>query len=270
MNPTSDDYFNSNLPQVEKYFVSGGFAFVHPDSSADVCAVEAVKVADLDVDAVRAGLQVRAALLRCCACLLRQHSALVAGCLPRLALGSARDAATAGAAFFRMPLKIHLRNKPRNPPPPSTSAPSPAQEYTNKLAAVQGKGDEYETAAAQVRDCWALLLQLAAAAGWAVAWPGLAWAVAGQPLQAGRLAGVSWHVWGPTLHPSHHPPQLAGGRGGLLCNERRHRPVRQQPCEPAQARAGSWPTLCNNRRTPAAPVFRAGLVGRGAGGSSGN
>ncbi len=45
---------------VEKYFVSGGFAFVHPDSSADICAVEAVKVTDLDADAVRAGLQVRA------------------------------------------------------------------------------------------------------------------------------------------------------------------------------------------------------------------
>jgi F0F1-type ATP synthase epsilon subunit len=44
---------------VEKYFVSGGFAFVHPDSTADICAVEAVKVSDLDPDAVRAGLQVR-------------------------------------------------------------------------------------------------------------------------------------------------------------------------------------------------------------------
>lgn len=43
---------------VEKYFVSGGFAFVHPDSTADICAVEAVKVTDLDPDAVRAGLQV--------------------------------------------------------------------------------------------------------------------------------------------------------------------------------------------------------------------
>lgn len=44
---------------VTKYFVSGGFAFVHPDSTADICAVEAVKVSDLDADAVRAGLQVR-------------------------------------------------------------------------------------------------------------------------------------------------------------------------------------------------------------------
>ena len=59
---------------VEKYFVSSGFAFVHNDSTADVCAVEAVKLDDLDPEvrvigtishpqhaihnqAVRAGLQ---------------------------------------------------------------------------------------------------------------------------------------------------------------------------------------------------------------------
>lgn len=42
---------------VEKYFVSGGFAFVHEDSTADVCAVEAVPVSDLDPEAVKAGLQ---------------------------------------------------------------------------------------------------------------------------------------------------------------------------------------------------------------------
>lgn len=41
---------------VQKYFVSGGFAFVHPDSSADVCAVEAVPLSDLDGESVRAGL----------------------------------------------------------------------------------------------------------------------------------------------------------------------------------------------------------------------
>jgi len=33
-----------------------GFAFVHADSTADVCAVEAVKMEDLDPEAVRAGL----------------------------------------------------------------------------------------------------------------------------------------------------------------------------------------------------------------------
>lgn len=43
---------------IEKYFVSSGFAFVHADSSADVVAVEAVKLDDLDTEAVRAGLQV--------------------------------------------------------------------------------------------------------------------------------------------------------------------------------------------------------------------
>ncbi len=46
--------------EVEKYFVSSGFAFVHADSTTDVCAVEAVKVEKLDPEAVRAGLQVRA------------------------------------------------------------------------------------------------------------------------------------------------------------------------------------------------------------------
>ena len=44
--------------EIEKYFVSSGFAFVHADSSTDVCAIEAVKLEDLDPEAVRAGLQV--------------------------------------------------------------------------------------------------------------------------------------------------------------------------------------------------------------------
>ena len=43
---------------IDKYFVSSGFAFVHADSSTDVCAVEAVKLDELDADAVRSGLQV--------------------------------------------------------------------------------------------------------------------------------------------------------------------------------------------------------------------
>jgi F-type H+-transporting ATPase subunit delta len=42
--------------EVEKYFVSGGFAFVHEDSTADVCAVEAVPLDDLDPEAIKAGL----------------------------------------------------------------------------------------------------------------------------------------------------------------------------------------------------------------------
>ena len=44
--------------EIERYFVSSGFAFVHADSSADVCAIEAVKLEDLDPEAVRSGLQV--------------------------------------------------------------------------------------------------------------------------------------------------------------------------------------------------------------------
>lgn len=42
--------------QVEKYFVAAGFAFIHADSSTDLCAVEAVKLDELDPEAVRAGL----------------------------------------------------------------------------------------------------------------------------------------------------------------------------------------------------------------------
>ena len=44
--------------QIEKFFVSSGFAFVHADSATDVVAVEAVNLEDLDTEAVRAGLQV--------------------------------------------------------------------------------------------------------------------------------------------------------------------------------------------------------------------
>jgi len=65
---------------IQKYFVSSGFAFVHADSSADIMATEAVALEELDHEAVRAGLQ----------------------------------------------------------------------EYTAKLASLQGKSDDYEIAAAQV------------------------------------------------------------------------------------------------------------------------
>lgn len=41
---------------VHKYFVSGGFACIHPSNVADIAAVEAVKVDDLDPEAVQAGL----------------------------------------------------------------------------------------------------------------------------------------------------------------------------------------------------------------------
>ena len=50
---------------IDRYFVSSGFAFVHADSSADVCAIEAVKLDDLDPEAVRSGLQVDPSP-RCC------------------------------------------------------------------------------------------------------------------------------------------------------------------------------------------------------------
>lgn len=42
---------------VAKYFVSSGFAFVHADSTAEVCAIEAVKLDELDPESVKAGLQ---------------------------------------------------------------------------------------------------------------------------------------------------------------------------------------------------------------------
>ena len=39
-----------------KYFVSGGFTFVHADSVADISAAEAVSVEDIDLDKVRKNL----------------------------------------------------------------------------------------------------------------------------------------------------------------------------------------------------------------------
>jgi F-type H+-transporting ATPase subunit delta len=38
------------------YAEYAGFAFINADSTTDVCAVEAVKLEDLDPEAVRAGL----------------------------------------------------------------------------------------------------------------------------------------------------------------------------------------------------------------------
>lgn len=147
--------------QVEKYFVAGGFAFVHADSSADICAVEAVKISDLDADAVRAGLQV--------------------GARPRRERGW--DGAGPGLWFERHPGRgerrrsgaqgglrgaercgmraggqwgAHVAVPPQavadRAPPRSRPHPRPlCQDYTGKLAALQGKGDDYEIAAAQVR-----------------------------------------------------------------------------------------------------------------------
>ena len=39
--------------EAEKYFVSGGFALTHADSSTDISALEAVKLDDLDLDAIK-------------------------------------------------------------------------------------------------------------------------------------------------------------------------------------------------------------------------
>lgn len=41
---------------VQKYFVSGGFAFVHGNSFADIIAIEAVPIDQLDAAAVQKGL----------------------------------------------------------------------------------------------------------------------------------------------------------------------------------------------------------------------
>jgi F0F1-type ATP synthase epsilon subunit len=44
------------VARLEQYFVSSGFAFVHADSTTDICAVEAVPVEQLDAEAVKKGL----------------------------------------------------------------------------------------------------------------------------------------------------------------------------------------------------------------------
>lgn len=65
--------------EIEKFFVSSGFAFVHADSSADVVAVEAVKLSDLDEEAVRAGLQVILTSLSSHSVESRQNGLLLTG-----------------------------------------------------------------------------------------------------------------------------------------------------------------------------------------------
>lgn len=58
---------------VEKYFVSGGFAFAHADSSVELTAVEATKVEDIDPAAVKAGLAEYTARFDTVLFLLAQH-----------------------------------------------------------------------------------------------------------------------------------------------------------------------------------------------------
>lgn len=43
--------------EVSKFFVSGGFAFVHPNSVTDICAVEAAPLDQFDGAAVKVALQ---------------------------------------------------------------------------------------------------------------------------------------------------------------------------------------------------------------------
>lgn len=189
--------------EVQKFFVSGGFAFVHADSTADVCAVEAVPVGDLDIDAVRAGLQVRPSLslqwskgwqgragkggwmLCALGCRCVQQS----GWTTRLAGGGKKGGRESSGEHASMPTRrgpwlpsalvplLHLQRRASFsntaiplPLPLSLSLPlrhcrshsaplslplcptvtAHSQEYTAKLAALQGKGDDYEVAAAQV------------------------------------------------------------------------------------------------------------------------
>lgn len=47
---------DAGAESVERFFVSGGFAVMKPDSTLAVTAVEAVRVSDLDPEAVREGL----------------------------------------------------------------------------------------------------------------------------------------------------------------------------------------------------------------------
>ena len=110
--------------EVQKYFVSGGFAFVHPDSSADICAVEAVKVRCCLLRCVLRCVCAACACQRVCAYCLSPRAHTYRRCTARQVTDLDVDAVRAGLA-----------------------------EYTNKLAGLQGKGDDYELAAAQVRAC---------------------------------------------------------------------------------------------------------------------
>ena len=45
-----------NGTEVEKFFISGGFAFVHPNGVADICVLEAATLDQVDPAAVKAAL----------------------------------------------------------------------------------------------------------------------------------------------------------------------------------------------------------------------
>lgn len=50
---------------ITKYFVSGGFAFVHPNSTTDICVLEAATLDQFDSTAVKSALQVGAVWVLC-------------------------------------------------------------------------------------------------------------------------------------------------------------------------------------------------------------
>jgi F-type H+-transporting ATPase subunit delta len=43
-------------PEIEKFFISGGFAFVHPNGVADICVLEAATLDQFDSAAVKSAL----------------------------------------------------------------------------------------------------------------------------------------------------------------------------------------------------------------------
>lgn len=57
MEPGVVTVFESAGAEPQKWFVSGGFAFVHADSTCDIAAVEAVPLEHLDEAAARDGLK---------------------------------------------------------------------------------------------------------------------------------------------------------------------------------------------------------------------
>ncbi len=46
--------------EVEKFFISGGFAFVHPNGVADICVLEAATLDQIDAAAVKSALSAAA------------------------------------------------------------------------------------------------------------------------------------------------------------------------------------------------------------------
>jgi F-type H+-transporting ATPase subunit delta len=50
-------YHKADDKEPEKYFVSGGFAFTHLNSTTDIACVEAVPLEEIDADRARAGLK---------------------------------------------------------------------------------------------------------------------------------------------------------------------------------------------------------------------